>query len=176
MHRPHFSLPRLAVLTALALPLFAGTGHAASADPEKLEQRAIQDVRAVGKAMYFWYRDVQAPKRSKEGHDGQVAAAAADQAVDFSAVPTISPSALTALLVPKYIAKIPATDPWGKPYEFRLNTQDPNALRVMAVRTGGADGGFEGTSYPEGEFGATDFGHDLTWMDGYFVTWPKKAS
>ena len=47
----------------------------------------------------------------------------------------ISREDLAKILVPKYIPAIPETDGWGHPYEFRLNTQDADAIAVMAVRS-----------------------------------------
>jgi hypothetical protein len=135
-------------------------------------RQTVTDTRNVGTAMWHWYKDQVAAHRSEESHKK-----AEDESkitsVDFAAVPVISREELAKVLVPKYIAAIPEKDGWGHPYEFRLNTQDPDAIRVMAVRSAGKDGQFAATVYEVGAFPPADLDQDITWMDGYFVRWPQ---
>src|SRR6185436_14350617 len=129
-----------------ALPLVLGVANADKPKPPQGTPEQVQtlnDVRNVGTAMYGWYRDEMAPRRSEEGHKAQEKAAKDPQA-DVTSVPVISRDALAKILVPKYIQAIPEQDGWGHPYEYRLNTQDPNALHVMALRSEGSDGHFSG--------------------------------
>ena len=93
--------------------------------------------------------------------------------MDIADVPVISPEALEKVLVPKYIAAIPKQDPWGNAYEFHLNTNNPNAVRAMGLRSAGRDGRFAGSVYEVGPFGGADYDQDVAWMDGYFVRWPQ---
>jgi|SRR5580693_9495873 hypothetical protein len=158
------------LLGAAALPAGGMAADAAAkaggaANPQK---ETITGVRTVGVAMYEWYKKEQAPKRTTHPKE------AASESVDLSVIPVISREELAKLLVPRYIAAIPETDGWGHPYEFRLNTQDPDAERVMAVRSAGADGVFSGTTYAIGAFPAAQADQDLVWADGYFIRWPKK--
>lgn len=155
-----------AAVTLLALPL-------AYAQPNMNDQVAmrqtIQDIRSVGTAMFVWYKDEIASKKSGEGRQDP----AELKSTDISAVPVISREELAKILVPKYIASIPEKDGWGNPYEFHLNTTDPNALNVMGLRSAGKDGRFSGDVYEIGPFSPGDAAQDIPWMDGFFVRWPQ---
>jgi hypothetical protein len=166
---------RFLILASLAAASLGLLGASAPTHPnDAATQQTIVDVRAVGTAMWHWYKEVEEPKRSESAHKKAEEASHAT-AVDFNAVPVISRQELAALLVPKYIAAIPEKDGWGHPYEFRLNTQDPDAVNVMAVRSGGQDGSFSGSSYTIGAFPANDHTQDIAWIDGYFARWPDNA-
>jgi hypothetical protein len=161
-------------LLLTALPLALGTAGADKPKPPQGTPEQIQtikDLRNVGTAMYAWYRDEMAPRRSPEGHKTQEKATEGPQ--DMTAVPEISREELAKILVPKYIPAIPQKDGWGHPYEYRLNTQDPNAPHVMALRSGGSDGSFDGSNYDIGSFASQETAQDLAWMDGFFVRWPE---
>jgi hypothetical protein len=164
----------LGALVLLALPAVSGAGvQPGDGSDLTQQQQTISDIRSVGTAMYHWYKDVLAPRRSEEAHK-QAEAASKAASADMTAVPVISPEELEKLLVPKYIAAIPRRDGWGHPYEFRLETKNPNAVQVMGLRSAGKDGRFSGDVYEIGAFAAGDFGQDISWMDGYFVHWPQK--
>jgi len=166
------------VMTGLALAsvsLLAAATPAAgpsSSDPTK---KTIADTRNVGTAMWSWYKDQAASRRSEESHK-KAQEDTKTTSVDFTAVPVISRQDLAKILVPRYIAEIPETDGWGHPYEFRLNTQDPDATLVMAVRSAGKDGHFSGDVYEIGAFPPADLDQDITWIDGYFARWPDAKS
>ncbi len=163
------------VMTSLALAsvsLLAASPAAGLSSPDPTK-KTIKDTRAVGTAMWTWYKDQVASKRSEESHK-KAEEESKTTSVDFTAVPVISRQDLAKLLVPKYIAGIPEKDGWGHPYEFRLNTQDPNAIRVMAVRSAGRDGRFSGSTYETGAFPAAELDQDIAWIDGYFARWPAK--
>ncbi len=161
------------VLLLLLLSLPVGLRAQEQDDPNVMAQkRTIHDIRDVGTAMFRWYHDQVAPKRSAESHARAEEEGAAKSA-DLTRIPVISREDLAAILVPKYIAAIPSEDGWGHPYEFRLNTQDPNATVVMALRSGGRDGQFSGDVYTVDSFNPTDFDQDITWMDGFFMRWPQ---
>jgi hypothetical protein len=159
------------VLLALALlPAAFSQGD----DPDHMKQKqTVTDVRNVGSAIYFWYKDEMAPKRSAEAHKKAEAESEASS-VDITAVPAISREELEKILVPKYIAAIPRTDGWGHPYEFYLNLKDLNAVRVMGVRSTGRDGQFAGNVYEVGAFPPPEYDQDIVWVDGYFMRWPQK--
>lgn len=153
---------------ALALALVPALGGAASA-PNVADQVAtkqtITDIRSVGTAMYTWYKD-QATGDEKPG-------AAMIKAVDISAIPVISREDLAAVLVPRYIARIPEKDGWGNAYEFRLETGKlKGGKAVMGLRSAGRDGVFSGETYEIGGFPLDQFDQDIPWVDGFFVRWP----
>jgi hypothetical protein len=157
-----------------ALPLALGTAGADKPKPPQGTPEQIQtinDLRNVGTAMYAWYRDEMAPRRSPEGHKAQEKATEGPQ--DMTAVPEISRDQLAKVLVPRYISAIPEKDGWGRAYEYRLNLQDPNAPHVMALRSAGSDGHFSGDRYDIGGFTGQETTQDLAWMDGYFIRWPE---
>jgi hypothetical protein len=163
----------LGALSLLLLPAASNAQEAPS--PDLLAQKqTVSDVRNVGTAMWHWYKEEVEAKRSPEAHK-QAQQESGAKEVDLQRVPVISRQDLAAILVPRYLAAIPAADGWGHPYEFRLNTKDPNAIVVMALRSAGRDGKFSGTRYEVKSFEPTDFDQDIPWMDGYFVRWPQKA-
>ncbi|MES1241737.1 MAG: hypothetical protein ABUT39_08980 [Acidobacteriota bacterium] len=155
----------------LVLPL-TGPARGASAPQGTPEQvQTIHDIRNVGTAMFHWYKDQMAPRRSPEAHDS-AEQAAESKSQTLADIPVISNEELAKLLVPKYIDAIPTADGWGRPYEFRLNTQDPNAPRVMALRSAGQDGEYSGDTYEVSDFPGQEQAQDIAWVDGFFVRWP----
>jgi hypothetical protein len=168
MIRCRFLLMAGLVLTSLGL--LAAAARADNAPGPKNDpatQHTIEDVRAVGTAMWNWYKDQMA---SRPPHEH--AKPADPMTADFDWVPVISREDLAKVLVPKYIAAIPEKDGWGHPYEFRLNAQNLDADWMMGVRSPGKDGGFSGTSYQVGGFPPADKDQDIVWIDGYFARWP----
>ncbi|HEY0514683.1 MAG TPA: hypothetical protein VGH73_22470 [Thermoanaerobaculia bacterium] len=161
----------MAGLVLASVSLLAAAPSIPGSPDQEATKKTVMDTRAVGTAMWHWYKSEVAPKRSEEAH--KKAQEQNPTKADFTAVPVISREDLAKILVPRYIAAIPEADGWGHPYEFRLNTQDPNAIQVMAVRSPGKDGKFAGDAYEVGEFASTDFDQDITWLDGYFVRWPQ---
>jgi hypothetical protein len=166
---------QLALLLALLLPL-ASHAQAATESPDLVAQkRTVIDIRNVGTAMWNWYKEEVAPRRSPESHKKAEQESQTKKEVDLQRVPVISREDLATVLVPKYIAAIPEADGWGNPYEFRLNTRDANAIVVMALRSAGKDGQFSGTTYRISSFEPSEFAQDISWMDGYFARWPQKS-
>lgn len=160
----------LGAVTLLALaPLPAADAQPAAPADLQLQRQTIVDIRNVGTAMFTWFTDEMAPKVSEKGKK----APAEPPSADINAVPVISREELAKILVPKYIQSIPEKDGWGNPYEFHLNTTDPNALNVMGLRSAGKDGRFSGDVYVVGSFAPQDADQDIPWMDGFFVRWPE---
>lgn len=155
-------------ITLFALPLLYAESAKPSMNDEVATRKTIQDIRNVGTAMWAWYKDEMAPRKS-EGRKAE----AELKSADIGEVPVISHEELTKILVPKYIAYIPEKDGWGNPYEFHLNTTDPNASHAMGLRSTGRDGRFSGDVYEVGSFSPADADQDIPWMDGFFVRWPE---
>lgn len=161
-------------LLVMSLPVVGRTDSApAPSADERAMKQTIVDIRSVGTAMYAWYKDEVAPKRNEESHK-KAAEAASKTAADISAIPAISREDLAKVLVPKYIAAIPEKDGWGHPYDFHLDTRNPDAFLVMGLRSAGRDGRFSGDVYEVGGFSPNDADQDISWVDGYFVRWPEK--
>jgi hypothetical protein len=158
----------MAGLVLASLGLLAASAHADNAPKnDPATQQTIHDVRTVGTAMWNWYKD-QMANRPPHEHAKPADALTAD----FDRVPVISREDLAKVLVPKYIPAIPEKDGWGHPYEFRLNAQNLDADWMMAVRSAGRDGKFSGTSYKVFGFPPAEKDRDITWIDGFFATWP----
>lgn len=97
-------------------------------------------------------------------------------AVDLKDYKMISLAEATKLLVPQYIQSVPEVDGWGHPYEFYVNVDDVLAQQVMAIRSPGRDGKFEGLRYKVQSFTRDDFDRDIVWADGFFVAWPQSPA
>lgn len=154
-------------VAALALSLLVPLALPASPPMDAAQKRTVQDIRNVGTAMFQWYQDQMRSRPKRPG-----AKEKNGDSVSFAAVPEISPGDLAKLLVPKYLQEVPATDGWGHPYEYRLQTQDLDAEHIMALRSAGRDGRFSGDSYGIGGFPKDRYDEDIAWIDGYFVRWP----
>jgi hypothetical protein len=78
-----------------------------------------------------------------------------------------------------YLQEIPQRDGWGNDVEVYLRSgyeDDPRVLfqggNVIAIRSTGRDGAWQGASYTIGAFVATDYDKDIVWADGFFVAYP----
>jgi uncharacterized protein len=162
--------PVLLEKTALAMQeLMAGVmakhANRGRGTDEIAQKRTVADVRNVGTAMLSWLTDQAA---------AGAAAAAESTTVNLKDYPSISREKLESILVPQYIQSIPEKDGWGHPYEFFLNTENPIAAEVMAIRSPGRDGSFSGRSYEISAFEPASFDEDIIWVDGFFARWPQK--
>jgi type II secretory pathway pseudopilin PulG len=129
------------------------------------QKRTMADMRITGGAMFSWLTD-------------QVGAAAAGQAsteidlTDYGGLKTVED--LQAVLVPAYLQEIPIRDGWKSTYDYYLNTADPHAPHVMAIRSQGRDSTPDGgTSYTVVGFDPTEYDQDVVWADGFMVRWPE---
>ena len=146
------------VISASLLPLAAR-----SQEPVESLRETTTTVREIGVAMFRW---------SEDNADG-VAELAESKRVDIGGIATIDADELAKLIVPRYIEELPRTDSWGRPLEFRMEPSASGPAQ-LAVRSSGIDGSFGGTNYEIGAFvvGEEPQGHDIVWINGYFVRWP----
>jgi len=152
-------------LVLALVPALGGATSAPNANDQVATKQTITDIRAVGTAMFSWYKD---QAKNLDHHGAEMI-----KSVDISAIPVITREDLEAVLVPKYIARIPEKDGWGNPYEFRLNVDKPKGGKaVMGLRSAGRDGVFSGETYEIGGFALSQFDQDIPWVDGFFVRWP----
>ena len=130
------------------------------------QKKTMADQRLAGIGMMSWLTD-------------QASAAAAGQAVDntfeVGDYPEISYAAVSAVLLPVYLQQLPQRDGWKKDYEYYLDTS-ASGRHVMAIRSAGLGGNFDGDTYVPGAFEPTDYANDLVWADGFFVRWPQKIA
>lgn len=130
------------------------------------QKRTMVEARTTGTAMMAWLTDVSS-----------AAAAGQSSTVDLSDYQSISFTDLERVLVPRYIQDMSPLDGWKNPFDYYLDVgSGVSALRVMAVRSSGADGRFQGTQYPVTSFTPTDYDQDIVWTDGFFIRWPAGHS
>ncbi len=132
--------------------------------------RAQVELVQVRDAMLSWLTDIVSVTEGRTGLGETICPGA--PAIDVTLVPAITIEALRDLLVPLYIASIPELDPWGSPYDFRLNVANPLSAHAIALRSAGSDGQLEGDFY--------DFGYsagpegDLVLYNGSTVRTPPR--
>ncbi len=146
----------IGIIAALLIPNFLDALQKAK------QKRTVADIRNTGTAMFSWLTD-------------QVGAAAAGQTgtVNLASYASTTEAVLDTTLVPQYMQDVPSLDGWKNPYQYYLNTANPLAAQVMAIKSIGraVDGG---TSYTVTSFEPTEYGQDIVWADGFFVRWPQK--
>ena len=124
----------------------------------------VTQVREIGVAMFRWSED----------NAGGVFEMASADFVDLSDIDIITADDLEPLLVPRYLPTLNRVDSWGRQLEFRMTRSSDGAK--LAVRSGGTDQALSPTRYEIGPFAATDTdaGHDIVWINGYYVRWPTR--
>ncbi len=144
--------PRPAPGAALALLL--GLAGATPAAPSGYRgdcrtAQAREDIAAIAAATRAWYLDVVSAATGAPPTAIPLFAPICPDSppVDLELVPPIPAADLAALLVPGYIAAFPRIDPWGHSYDFRLNLAAILSADVIAIRSAGADGIYEGSVY-----------------------------
>jgi hypothetical protein len=106
--RPLLAATVLLALLASAIPALGASPEPPKGTPE--QRQTITTLRDVGTAMWTWY----AAETKNRGIERLKHEAQADPtAVDVTRVPLISAQELAAILVPKYIDRVPDTDGWG---------------------------------------------------------------
>lgn len=136
---------------------------AAVADSGDPADRTLMEMEAMGAAMLAWVTDQASAGGLRES----------GPSFDLGSYPTISHGDLAALLVPTYAASVPATDGWGNPYDYRLDTLDVLSLESVAIRSLGADGLAEGNLYSPGYTAGED--DDLVFARNLFVRRPQPS-
>lgn len=122
------------------------------------QKRTMADVRLAGTALMSWLVD----------HTDEP---------QWTLPERPSAEELSGILVPEYIAELPATDGWQHPLEYRVSS---NLLgsEVFRIRSPGRDGVFDSDEYEyqAAPFVTTDYDRDIVWADGYFVRYPGSYS
>jgi len=147
----------IGIIAALLIPNFLDALQKAK------QKRTVADVRNTGTAMFSWLTD----------QVGAASAGATATNVDLAQYTTISRANLKKELVSTYLQEVPGLDAWKNPYDYYLNTANPLAPRVMAIRSYGRNTTPEGTSYTVTNFDPTDYDQDIVWADGFMVRWPE---
>jgi hypothetical protein len=152
--------------TAAILLAVAASAPVAAAEQDLAGQRqTIHAIRNVGTAMYAWLVDQPPVDRPK---------AEASDTIEWARCPAITHEEARALLVPTYMAELPANDGWGHPLELCIRRDGTAETPVIGIRSAGRDGEFDGDTYGTGAFEPEDQDRDVVWLDGYFVRWPQR--
>lgn len=133
------------------------------------QSQTVADILRVGTAMFDWLTDQVGLTARGEPQAPESAT------VNMANYPGIAHAHLESLLVPQYIQSLPELDGWGSSYEYFLNTANPLAQQVMAIRSMGRNQSPEANSYLVTQFDRDDFDQDIVWADGSFVRWPDEA-
>ena len=150
----------IGIIAALLIPNFLDALQKAK------QKRTVADVRNIGTAMFSWLTD----------QVGAAAAGASASDVVLTSYGTVLTAAqVGSVLVPQYMQDIPGADGWKTPYDYYLNTANPLAPTVMAIRSMGRNKVAEGSgTYSVTSFDPTNYDQDIVWADGFFVRWPQK--
>jgi len=149
----------IGIIAALLIPNFLDALQKAK------QKRTVADMRNAGTAMFSWLTD----------QVGAAAAGASNTTVNLASYGTTVPIAtMASILTPQYLQDIPSLDGWKHAYDYYLNTANPLAQQVMAIRSKGRDGTGAVTDYSVTSFEPTDYDQDIVWADGFFVRWPQK--
>src|SRR6478672_4035231 len=91
------------LMAGLALTSVSLLAAAAPPPPQgdAATQQTVTDTRNVGTAMWNWYKDQVAARRTEESHK-KAEDESKTTSVDFAAIPVISRAELAKVLVPKY--------------------------------------------------------------------------
>ncbi len=148
----------IGIIAALLIPNFLDALQKAK------QKRTVADVRNTGTAMFSWLTD----------QVGAAAAGAGASTIALSNYKAITQANLKKELVSTYLQEVPNLDGWKNPYDYYLNTADPLAPSVMAIRSYGRNTKAEGSgSYTVTNFDPTDYDQDILWADGFMVRWPE---
>ena len=130
------------------------------------QRRAMTDMHVIGTAWMSWLTDTAGAAAAGRG-------SGAVKEVNFSEVfDVVTHEEMLETLVPRFAIEIPAQDPWYADYEFRAS-ENPLATNFpFGMRSPGADNTFDGDTYQQGKFIATDYNQDIVWAAGYFVRHP----
>ena len=135
------------------------------------QKRTVADVRNTGTAWMSWLTD-------------QVGAASAGSAKTYNATgfTNITYVQLFGYLHPTstffYMQEVPQLDGWRYAMEYGKNT-NPLDSNVLIICSSGRDQAFSPncrTTHNVAPFVATDYGRDIVWADGYFVSWPGQVN
>lgn len=147
----------IGIIAALLIPNFLDALQKAK------QKRTVADVRNTGTAMFSWLTD----------QVGAAAAGSTAQNISLGSYQTITHANLKKELVSTYLQEVPQLDGWKNAYDFYLNTANPLAQNVMAIRSNGRNTTKETDSYSVTNFDPTDYDQDIVWADGFMVRWPE---
>ncbi len=128
------------------------------------QKRTMADMRNTGTAWMSWITD-------------QVSAAAAGgtNTWDSGAYSTMTYAQMFSTLHPTqtffYMNEVPQFDGWKYEYWYGY-AGNPLLSQVIAIASGGRDGGYTPTDVTIGPFIPTAYDEDIVWADGFFVRWP----
>ena len=130
------------------------------------QKRTVGDIKNVGTCWMSWLTD----------QVGSGAAGSTSRSWNLTALTEIPRETLmTSLYLSDdfyYCQEIPGFDGWGYGFQYYQNTDNLLGAQVMAIRSAGRDGLFEGSTYTIGAFITTAYDNDIVWSDGLFIKYP----
>jgi prepilin-type N-terminal cleavage/methylation domain-containing protein len=139
------------------------------------QKRTVADIRTEGTALMSWITDQASGAAAGRQGTNTFTITDVGAVVDYGDVVGILRPSTTFF----YLQEIPQRDGWGNDVEVYLRSgyeDDPRVLfqggNVIAIRSTGRDGAWQGASYTIGAFVATDYDKDIVWADGFFVAYP----
>ena len=158
----------IAVVLALAVATLSPAITEATDDSREAMKSTVDAVRETGVRMYAWLQGwLQATNE-------EIPTSAGDQdRFDWSECTPVSATELVEMIGGD---GEPILDGWGNPLEYCAEIDNlATGRHLVGVRSAGSNGRFGGPVYDVGPFDeTTDSGTDIVWMDGYFLTWPKR--
>lgn len=162
---------RQAVFCVLALGLVQEAAAPAAGPTDRVAcatSQAVASIDSVAAAMLEWLTDVVSGLQASRPRG--LPTCNGSEPVVVALVPPISIEDLRALLVPLYIGSIPQNDPWGTPYEYRLNVANPLSPHAIALRCAGADRLLDAAIYDVGTTPGPE--DDLVFYNDFWVRQP----
>ena len=153
----------IGIIAALLIPNFLDALQKAK------QKRTVGDMRNAGTAKMSWLTDAASAAAAGQATDFDFSSYAGTGWVEDAAV-------IEGLLRPRYLQVLTRNDGWAHSFEYKLNTGEPLAERVMAIRSRGRDDVADGATYTGGPFASTEYDNDIVWADGFFVQWPGGLS
>lgn len=126
-----------------------------SLSQEDRQARAMQEIQVLAEALRAYRRD-----------NGAYPVLEVDPAMAFDMVDVAE---LGEVLVPDYLERIPAQDPWGNPYQYAATAEGDHIL-LLSV---GSDGRRRIQSVPTEPRGTSCYQDDIVWLDEQFVRRPR---
>jgi len=161
IRRPQGDGPRRPASVPARAPL---AGPVADALGRAAQTRTLADMRTIG-AAYL----ARLASAGPAAGGGQQPGPPESGTFDFGRLSPSDVEEMGALLVPHFLALLPARDGWGHPYEFGRGASG------LGIRSPGRDGIFSSDRYRVGEFPAAELDEDLVWAGAAFVRAPSAA-
>lgn len=170
----------------------AGVAAATASMSEKELERlrgTVRDLKRLGKAYASWAADNGAAVPAAERARLRAEAKAAREAMPPTpkgfylwregTLRRMTSNEMARRLRPTteifYIRNLPVKDRWGNRIEILGAPENLFGYELLALRSAGPNGRFDGDRVPIGAWGPGEANDDIVWADGSFQRWPAAA-